>query len=169
MKIDLSGIVRNDGAFVDFDMEEDLSCLRDIREDCRFGKPVRFSGRITNDSGLLRLKGRIETSYDTDCCRCTKPVKEQVDIPVAEEISRTETGDEIQSSYAFKGEQIVLDPIVKDNIVLNLPMRHLCAADCRGLCHRCGIDLNEGECDCLDDDTDPRLEILKDYFSDSGN
>jgi uncharacterized protein len=53
-----------------------------------------------------------------------------------------------------------LDEIVTEDVFLNLPAKFLCSDDCKGMCFKCGKDLNSGSCSC-EKDIDPRLEALK--------
>ena len=62
----------------------------------------------------------------------------------------------------FDGKTIDLDPIVREQVLLALPMYVVCDERCRGLCGRCGQDLNEKECGCKQGQVDPRLAALKD-------
>ena len=57
--------------------------------------------------------------------------------------------------------EIDMAPYIWETMILNLPQRVLCAKDCRGVCPNCGSNRNEEECGCAEDDSDPRLEVLK--------
>mgnify|MGYP000856861088 CR=1 FL=1 len=58
-----------------------------------------------------------------------------------------------------------LAPEVRDDMLLSQPMHVLCRPDCKGLCPTCGINRNREQCDCVDDDIDPRLAKLKDLLN----
>ncbi len=62
----------------------------------------------------------------------------------------------------FDGKVINLQPIVREQVLLSLPMNAVCKEDCRGLCTKCGQNLNEKECGCDTSFVDPRLAVLKD-------
>ena len=66
--------------------------------------------------------------------------------------------------YRFLGEsetEIDLSPDIRENMLLVLPMKHLCKETCRGLCPQCGMNLNDGTCECQQETIDPRWEKLK--------
>jgi uncharacterized metal-binding protein YceD (DUF177 family) len=63
----------------------------------------------------------------------------------------------------FKAE-IDMAPYIWETMILNLPERVLCAEGCRGLCPVCGANRNEKDCGCSEDDSDPRLEVLKKFM-----
>lgn len=58
-----------------------------------------------------------------------------------------------------------LAPEIRDDMLLSQPMHVLCKPDCQGLCPKCGVNLNLEQCDCVDDDIDPRLAKLKDLLN----
>ena len=77
------------------------------------------------------------------------------------------SGLEYQNAHPFQGPvrvndyQLPLDELVEEELILNLPSKNLCRKDCRGLCPKCGKNLNEGLCGCRSDTIDPRLEVLR--------
>ena len=60
----------------------------------------------------------------------------------------------------LSGDIISLDEYVYSNMVLNVPIKHLCQEDCKGLCFKCGTNLNNGSCSCDTREVDPRFDIL---------
>ena len=66
--------------------------------------------------------------------------------------------------YIYTNKVIVLDKVLKDNIILNLPAKQMCSYDCKGLCLECGVDLNNERCSCSKEELDPRMETLKNFF-----
>jgi uncharacterized protein len=61
----------------------------------------------------------------------------------------------------YSGDEINLEPLVREQVLLALPTRPLCAEDCRGLCGGCGMDLNTESCRCSGDTKDPRMAIFR--------
>lgn len=70
------------------------------------------------------------------------------------------TADDLALSY-YRGEEIDLSPLVREQMILALPTRPLCDPECRGLCPQCGVSRNEGECGCVADAGDPRLAVFR--------
>ena len=68
--------------------------------------------------------------------------------------------EDLGFSY-YEGDRIYLDEIIAEQLLLAEPMKHLCSEDCKGLCQRCGKNLNEGSCDCAEKHEDPRWDALK--------
>lgn len=100
-------------------------------------------------SGVMRLS----------CARCLKPFDRGFEIPVQEMYGpeAEPEGDE----YPMVEGRVDLEPLIRDAVVLAMPFAPLCRPDCRGLCSRCGGDLNLGECTCPPD-VDPRWAPLSD-------
>jgi len=57
-----------------------------------------------------------------------------------------------------------LEEFLYSETIVSLPMKHLCSEDCKGICSKCGKNLNEGKCDCPDREIDPRLAVLADLL-----
>ena len=73
--------------------------------------------------------------------------------------------EEDEETYPLRGELLDLQPLIRDALLLELPLAPLCSEDCQGLCPTCGADLNDGPCDCDHAPSDPRwaaLDLLKD-------
>jgi len=122
------------------------------------------SGRELFFRGLFR--GEIEST----CSRCVKdfslPVEHQFDIvlspkPTEASASSEELRPEDLGLSYYSGDEIDLEPLVREQVILALPTRPLCAENCRGLCGGCGADLNYEECSCSRAAEDPRMAIFR--------
>ncbi len=124
---------------------------------------IHFSGAVKDVSGFIRLIGTISGVFSALCGRCLAPVKEDFSIEIDFSVVNAPTESEEETVFA-EGQKIDLDAIVSENIRLNLPLRLLCHEDCKGLCPKCGKNLNEGSCGCIQKEVDPRLAGLADFF-----
>ena len=168
MKIDISHIVRINGANEEIQFNQVLESLEGIFKSIEFDESVDFKGTLFNEGGILYLTGQLHTCYHADCFRCTKNVKKCVDITVNETIMRAGKAED-EDVYTYEDNTLDIGTIIKDNIVLSAPMKVLCGDNCKGLCDKCGKDLNEDVCSCSDDSIDPRLEVLKNFFENGDN
>ncbi len=116
---------------------------------------LEVQGQATNlgEDGI-HVDIRVDATLQRECARCLRDVQ----LPV--EIEAEETFHESGEAPLITEGTIDVEPVIHEAIVLAEPMRVLCTPDCRGLCPRCGKDLNEGPCGCADDDQDPRLASL---------
>jgi uncharacterized protein len=68
---------------------------------------------------------------------------------------------------AYEGDAVDLDEVVREQLLLALPSRHLCREDCQGLCQKCGANLNDGHCSCEQGEVDPRWAALANLKKDA--
>ena len=161
MLLGLSKIIDCPGASVPFSTSVDLS-------DLRYGicnpvsEPVLAEGVVRNTAGVLVMTGQIQTTIHGICDRCASPFDREIVFPI-DVVLVTELADEENEDewvFPLEGDSADLDDIVRTVFVLNLESKLLCKEDCKGLCHRCGKNLNDGPCNCQKE-LDPRFAALK--------
>jgi uncharacterized protein len=152
----------------------------DLGPETRQKTPLQASGRaelIKENRGArnviedIRLVGSMSTQVEVRCARCLDPVVRDVAEPfdllyrpqgvdaAGDEVAISEAETEI--SY-YRGEGILLEDVLKEQILLALPVKLVCAADCKGFCPHCGRNLNVESCDCVTTIPDPRWSALED-------
>ena len=104
---------------------------------------------IVNNAGALTLRGTLSAAMR---CVCD---------PLASELQDEENPD----YFLLEGDELDLEELLETVFILNMDTRFLCRADCKGLCSRCGKNLNEGPCDCRTE-SDPRLAVLEQLLDD---
>ena len=158
MILDLEPIFNNEGMVREFSFELDLSDheLSGVRP---FTSPVKVSGSAGNYTGIVELRAKTQFVLEMDCDRCAKPIT----VPLETDIFHTlvthlndETNDELLLVNELRFD---LDPLITEDIFLDLPAKFLCSEDCKGICSRCGKDLNTGACSC-EKEVDQRLAPL---------
>ena len=161
MLLGLSKIIDCPGASLPFSVSLDLS-------DLCFGNcyPVSESvdaeGTIRNAAGVLMMKGAIRTCIHGVCDRCAANFDRDMEVPI-DVVLVTELADEENEDewvFPLEGDSADLEDIVRTVFVLNMDSKLLCKEDCKGLCCRCGTNLNEGPCSCQKE-LDPRFAALK--------
>ena len=91
------------------------------------------------------------------CARCLQPITTDVELDVCELfLAPGHEAPPEEEAYEVQGMDIDLEPMLRDNLTLALPLNPVCREDCAGLCATCGKDLNTGACDCTDEEIDPR-------------
>jgi uncharacterized protein len=118
----------------------------------------------------IRLRGRLAVGLELQCARCLDPVPQQVDRefellyrPLGADAGRDElsvTDAEAEIGY-YQGEGILLEDVLREQVLLALPLKVTCRQDCQGLCPQCGQNLNQKQCSCVAPAEDPRWEGLK--------
>lgn len=119
--------------------------------------------------GVL-VTGPVRGRVTLTCARCLESFSAPLSVEACElYVERGKEGED-GDAYALAGDEIDLEPMLRDVLGLGLPLHPRCRPDCLGLCGRCGRDLNHGPCTCDDVDVDPRwaaLEDLRDKLGDA--
>jgi uncharacterized protein len=147
---------------------------------------IRFShddaeldGAVTADFVLrhkdrdLQVNGTVDAAIRFRCSRCTKefsqPLAIRFDLSYLPQPKWTNGKAEIELRYEemevayYDGISLDVDLMILEQIELAIPMKLVCREDCRGLCYRCGAELNEGTCLCTNEKRDSRLSVLLDF------
>ena len=161
MLLGLSKIIDCPGASVPFETSVDLSDLR-YGTSYPVTEPVLASGVVRNTAGVLVMTGSIQTCIHGICDRCANPFDREINFPIDVVLVTELANEENEDEWVFplEGDSADLEDIVRTVFVLNLDSKLLCKDDCKGLCCRCGRNLNEGPCNCQKE-LDPRFAALK--------
>ena len=161
MQLELSSIIDRPGESLDFSASVDLSDLvygvgKPVSE------PVVAKGTVRNTAGVLVMKGLITTCIHGTCDRCAADFDRDVEIPIDAVLVTELANEENEDEWVFplEADTADLDDIVRTVFVLNMESKLLCKEDCKGLCFRCGKNLNDGPCGCQKE-LDPRFAALK--------
>jgi len=131
--------------------------------------PVKAGLELTKFKREVIVGGSVSAELELECSRCLKKYLYGINVPVhvvyhpMEEIGadRHELKDDEMDMEFYKGEELDLRELIREQIMLNIPMQPLCDKNCRGICSQCGTDLNTATCNCVTEKIDPRLEVLK--------
>lgn len=106
--------------------------------------------------GIL-VTGPVRAPVVFSCARCLQPITTDVELDVCELfLAPGHEAPPEEEAYEVQGMDIDLEPMLRDNLTLALPLNPVCREDCAGICATCGKDLNTGACDCTDEEIDPR-------------
>ena len=166
MLLDLGPILHQPGGVVPFDLELDFSDM-EFGGSCPASEPVRASGQVRNEAGVLLLTGVLDTTLHCVCDRCAQPFDrvfhQTVEAILASELAHETSEDDW--TFLLKGGCVDLDEVLNTAFVLNMDSKFLCSEDCKGLCAACGKNLNDGPCDCKPE-ADPRWAALRQLLED---
>ena len=155
MRLDLKNIIHVPNASAPFRFQMDLSELEFYGKHL-ITRPVQVEGSVTNHAGALVLEGTASSLLDLSCDRCGKEFSREkvveLDYLLATELEDEES-DEI---FLLEGNEIDLDEVAGTAFILAMDTKNLCSDNCKGLCAKCGADLNNGPCGCRPE-VDPRL------------
>jgi uncharacterized protein len=123
------------------------------------GSVVELDLRLESVMDGVLVSGTVGVTVAAECGRCLDPVTEPLAVEV-QELFAYEAADRADEQPLLVGDFLDLEPLVRDAVVLGLPLNPICAPDCLGLCSTCGARLEDLEPDHAHDEIDPRLAVL---------
>ena len=169
VRLDLRPLLAGD-KFLSFDYELPLDTDPEDTSSILFGvsfpSPMKVKGDITNTAGYMRMTLTMSVDYEATCARCLAPVSGEFTLDLEKTVApRNLLGDldeDRLDDYAIIEDGFLdMDEPLKEQLEMEFPLRFLCKEDCKGLCPKCGKNLNEGECGCSLKEIDPRLAPLQ--------
>ncbi|MGD2269055.1 MAG: DUF177 domain-containing protein [Desulfobacterales bacterium] len=169
--------IKDQGLSIEFEEKpEKFPILDDLTHtaDCVFHSPLKFKVRAIRVKEMVKIEGRLETSIRLTCSRCLElfesPLVTNFVLTYAQEqpeTARNSDGGGIELSaeeaglITFSGTEIDLKEALQEQAVMSIPMRPLCAETCKGLCSKCGANLNDGDCGCRKSSLSTKFAVLK--------
>ena len=135
--------------------------------------PVRGHLRLHRTNQGIFADGTVTVPVELECTRCLKHFARDITFPLREQYYPTidvvtgvplPTPDDELAFPIDRHHMLDTREAIRQNLLLALPISALCQEDCKGLCPKCGHDLNEGPCDCVEDETDERMTPLRDLL-----
>jgi uncharacterized protein len=171
--------IKQDGLVLDLEENPEIFPVLDElidSEAVRFTRPLALHLCARRVDDMVTVDGELRTVIVLECSRCLKKFEYKVQVsfalvyvhesPVVEDEqdgSEVELEAEEMGLIGYQGEEIDLTAALQEQVVMVLPYKPLCKADCRGLCPQCGADLNEGECGCGPRDFHGQFAALKGF------
>lgn len=128
-----------------------------------FTTPVSLKGELKNIAGLVTVNAVISFEMDIVCDRCAEEAKLSFKVPMEHGLVSSLNDEENDDYILVEDMKLDISELTLEDIYLALPGKLLCKEDCKGVCSKCGANLNEGPCDCKKD-IDPRFEALLDML-----
>lgn len=118
----------------------------------------------------IRLVGKLSGRFETSCARCLEPVSREVSRSfdlLYRPLESTRGSDEVSINTAeteigfYSGDGMELEDSLREQILLEVPIKSVCRPDCKGLCPKCGKNLNVESCQCMQTAEDERWNALR--------
>jgi uncharacterized protein len=122
--------------------------------------------RVSRTAKGLLLQARLRATIKTECVRCLTDLLQPLEVEFTELYAFTPNAVTESGLIVPEDGKIDLAPIVREEMLVAIPINPLCKPDCKGLCPVCGENLNETTCHHEEEDTDPRLSALKALLDD---
>ena len=143
----------------------------DFGGDIRQVSPLDWSASAERAGAEIRINGTLTTLLECSCSRClegaqfsvTKPFDlyfRERDEEMFDEDEEVELEEEDTRTAFFTGTKLAIADILREQVLLALPMKVLCRVDCKGLCPVCGTNLNTGACSCPREEFSPHMDVL---------
>jgi uncharacterized protein len=167
MKVDLLSLSDEARPF-DFNIGPDEIDLD--TEGIKIAGDVEMIGEVRKNAAKTDVRGSVKVPIEIECTRCLAPIRSELDIvfdidfvgrELLPESKETHLENSDLDTDLIEDDEIDLTEIAREQILLNLPETTLCREECKGICPTCGEDLNEADCQCGEDDIDPRWAALK--------
>jgi len=171
MFLDLKDI-RRDG--VDFSLRAETLEVGDDRDGGGVVRGAEIRGRVSEGPRGLELSARVVATFEVPCDRCLEAVRSTLEEdvflvlsgePLPDEPGEIEIEVEDTEIFPVRDDRIDLTELLREQVLLLLPVKSVCRPDCKGLCPECGVDRNRTSCDCGHDAVDPRLAPLARFRS----
>ncbi len=166
MKINVSAALKRPGISVEFDCSKTIESIIVAGEKFEFISPLKVIGTMMHTGEDFIVKGQVKAKYKALCNRCSAVVINDLQFGFMEEFSKQEDED-YPDRYVYANNDIDLEVMLINNISLMIPMKHVCTEDCKGLCPVCGGNLNDKDCNCIEDkimNSSPFAKIKEIYF-----
>ena len=163
LRVELAQLERTKSLRVEGFLEPD----RHSFEGCGFVPETPLHGvfsAVRASSGEVVVRGSLSGSVSQDCRRCLARVERGVDAEITMVFAPPELlseDDEETRRIESNKSEIDLEPHLRDELILSVPMYVECRSGCRGLCAGCGVNLNEADCQCSKREMDPRWDALR--------
>ncbi len=165
MILDLKQVFLVENAKISVTAEVPMS--KDDQGSACFTEPVTAAIMVENHAGFVEFTADVRLTCQFDCDRCAITQSRTFNFKFRHVLVTSlsdESGDDYVEAPDYKLDTA---PLLRDDILLEFPSKLLCKESCKGLCPRCGKNLNEGSCACEQQETDPRLAVLKQLLSDT--
>jgi uncharacterized protein len=141
--------------------------------DFRQSGPLVWTAHVVRAGQEIRIAGQLEGAVEWSCSRCLEPAQcgvsrtfdlffRQQEEKMFDEDDEIELSEEDMRTSFFAGTQLAIGDIVREQVLLALPMKVLCRVDCKGLCPVCGTNLNINSCSCPAERFSPHMDQLLD-------
>ena len=159
MILDLKRIFATENSVLEINHTLDMSDV-DFFGNYPLKTPIKINGSISNKASVVSLDLTIQYEFSAPCDRCGIDAAHNHTVIVDKLLATAIERQESDTIITVPDMKFDVDEFVYSEVILDLPSKHLCKEACKGICFKCGKNLNEGECGCETREVDPRLAKL---------
>lgn len=176
MKLDIDSIKKGNKSTLDLNFTLDLKTIDYDGGTIKVKTLVDVKGQLYIIDSRLYINLKIKTNLETSCNRCLElfnyPFESNINVELVHEDLLNHKEEEVDEDIIYYQENTVdLSELVREHIIMNIPMKFICSTSCKGLCPNCGMKIKGESCDCNnvstqsdDEYVDPRLVKLKNFL-----
>lgn len=144
--LDISNALRNPGQTYPVAAQVELEPVEVLGDTIRFGD-ISLKGTMVGAGETVTIEGELSTKVHAHCALCLEEVTSDMTVQVSGIFSRQPQADD-PDLYPIEGSKAEILDMIRDALLLELPMQFLCKEDCAGLCPVCGANRNRVACTC---------------------
>ena len=118
--------------------------------------------KVGDDKFLI--EGETSVTLEIPCDRCLQPVKVEIPLEISRECDKNSEEEDTEEENLMVGYNLDAEQLIYCEILVNWPMKTLCTEACKGICKKCGANLNHSSCTCDTVELDPRMAKIRDIF-----
>ncbi|WP_066502998.1 YceD family protein [Abyssisolibacter fermentans] len=166
MRIDIQNIINGEEFKISLKENISMNLLALETKELEFTTPIDINLEIYKvDKASLYVNGTVDYQCIDVCDRCLNAFNRKAHENFSGKIIEKEEQEEYEDIIFYhENGKIDITDMIKTVILYNLPMKTLCDENCKGICPKCGQNLNEKQCNCEINDIDPRLSKLENFF-----
>lgn len=167
MRIYLADLKKEQGNYVSYHYLVDSKTVKLEGTGFSLEEPVTLQVSAAFNDRDLFIKVNFKTRLKAVCSRCLVEFSMPLEGDFQEKFNNQKNSEDQEMDSVesfFQGDAFDLKALLREMLILSLPLKPLCSSRCRGLCPECGSNLNLEDCSCEVTDVDPRLEDLKKFF-----
>lgn len=169
MKVDITDVLTCENKQKDQEVHIEFQSFDSKLGEFPIEKSAPFVLHLANiRNEKLKMSGEAEFTVIIPCGRCLEDVPTTIHIDIDKELDLSElrnNEEEMEDADYMIGCNLDVDKLIYSEILVNWPMKVLCDQDCKGICKKCGVNLNLQECDCNKTELDPRMAAIQDIFN----
>lgn len=125
---------------------------------------VMVQGVLKKEGDYFSFKGKASANVHSECGLCLAPAEEVLEFEIDDKFSETLDMLGTEEVWKIVSKKVDLSESVLNGLLIEIPARFICSEGCKGLCPKCGANLNKSQCGCKDEQIDERFAKLKDLF-----
>jgi len=170
VKVDITDLLLTEDKVVEQEVKTELTSFQSKLGEFPITKKAPFILHLENqEKKFLAVSGETDVVIAIPCDRCLEEVSVPLHLVIDKRFSlQEETADEeadAEDMDYMRESALDVDRLIYDEILVNWPMKVLCRDDCKGICRKCGTNLNHGTCSCDQTEPDPRMAAIRDVFN----